>query len=264
MEMSPALKKYWPWAAGGLVGIYIVYKYVGSSSTIATTTSSGLDPAALAYQSQQNQLQAQTSVAMAQVQTQADAQTAAQNLAMSTLNAQSTVANMNAETAYNTALGSTASSVGSSIAQVIQAQSLLPATAINAAMNNNQTALQASAATAIAGINETAAITAVPAGVISSEINQQTAANKDFYTSLTNSGNQVVAANMAAMGNSTQAFGSYAAQASPLIVNSVGTSAASQVSSVATTASNAAAANASSSNAFWGSVGTIGAYALMY
>ena len=261
MEITTALKEHWPIALGATVGLYIVYKYMSGNSA---SSASGVTYGVLGYQGQQNQLQAQTSVAMAQVQTQANAQTAAQNLAMATLNAQSTVANMNAETAYNTALGSTASSVGNSIAQDIQAQSLLPAEAINAAMNNNQTALQASAATAIAGINQTAAITAVPAGVISSEINQQTAANKDFYTSLTNSGNQVVASNMAAMASTSQAFGSYAAQSSPLIVNSVGTSAASQVSSVATTASNAAAANASSSNAFWGSVGTIGAYALMY
>jgi len=261
MEITTALKEHWPIALGATVGLYVVYKYMSGNSA---SSASGVTSGALAYQGQQNQLQAQTALAMGQLQNQSDAQTAAQNLAMATLQAQSTAANIAGETAYNTSIGNTASSVAGGIAQVIQAQSILPATAINAAMNNNQTALTGAAAVAVSGINNEAAITSVPAGIINKQLDQQTQANKDFYTSLTNSGNQVVAANMSAMASSSQSFGSYAAQANPLVVNAVGTSAGNQTAAVSSTAATAAAAGGASNQSMWGTVGTIGAYALMY
>lgn len=262
MDIGESIKSHWPYVVGGLVGVYIIYKYTGASST-TTATSSGVDPNMLAYAAQQNQLQAQSSLANQQMQLQANAQQAAINLQNAQLQAQSNNATQRNEIAYNTALGSTASSIGNSIASVIQAQSALPAAAINAAMAENQTALQTSAATAIAGINANSSNIQSYGGIIQSQLNQQTQANKDFYTSLSNSGNQVVASNMAAMAATSSAYSAFA-QSNPLVVNAVGSNSASNVASVSSAASTSAAANASGTASTMGALGTIGASLLAF
>lgn len=261
MEITETLKRHWPYVLGGVAGLYLIYKYMGSSSTSSSTST--VDPNALAYAQGQSQLQAQTTLGMAQIQANSNAATAAQNLQSAQLAAQSNNATQQNEIAYNTALGSTASSVGNSIAQVIQAQSVLPAVAINSAMQENQTTLQASAATAIAGINAVPQNTAAYGSIITTQLGQQTQANKDFYTSLSNSGQQVVASNMSAMNNTMTAYDAYS-QSNPMIVNSVGSSSSSQVSSVAGAAATGAAANASGTASTMSTIGTIGAAMLMY
>jgi len=261
MLIAEELKTHWPYVVGGLVGVYVVYNYIGGGSS--ATASSGVDPNALAYANQQNQLQAQTSLASQQMQMQSDAQTAAINLQNAQLSAQSNNATQLNEIAYNTALGSTATSIGNSLASVIQAQSALPADAINAAMTDNQTALQASAATAIAGVNANSNNISAYGTIINSQFNQKTQADKDFYTSLANYGQQVVAANMSAVNNTTAAYSAFS-QSNPMIVNSVGSSSASNVASVSNAASTSAAANASGTASTMGAIGTIGAAMLMY
>lgn len=140
------LKKYAPWIVGGLVGLYVVSKFMGGG-TAPTNSSSGLSSllaqqAQVAAQNSQYQLQAsqlamQGSLQAAQIQ----AQQAAQDQA--------------ATIAYNNSLGNVAQSAGQSIAQVIAAQSMLPADAINQVVASNQTTLSAAAA---ASMQATAAL----------------------------------------------------------------------------------------------------------
>jgi hypothetical protein len=127
--MNPAtaekLKKFSPWIIGGVVGLFVLYKYAGGGS------SGGTDYAAYyAAQSAQN------------------AQAGALQLQNKQLDAAIASQNMQNQTAQIGAVGSSAATIASGIAQVIAAQSILPAQAMNAASQSNQIALASAASVA--------------------------------------------------------------------------------------------------------------------
>lgn len=133
-KLKIIVKKYWPIALGAVALWYLYTKMRGSSSAgsqaVYVPTSSGSDTSAL-----------QAQVTAAQIglaQQQSDAAIAAtqqQNVIQ-----------------YTAALGGVAQDVGSSIAQIYQAEGQLPATAIAAAASQNQTALSAAATVAATGV----------------------------------------------------------------------------------------------------------------
>ncbi len=213
--MNEETKKILPWAAGGLIGLYLVVRFMGHSSAPVDNTGAYLAAQANAsnraqqINAQLSAQQSQTSVAMAQID------------AAASVN--QTMANANL-----------AAATGQSVAQIIQAQSMLPAMAINAAMNNNQTTLTQSAQTAIAGFN------ALPKAM-DAQANQIVAASQQFNTY------------MNAAGQTQSNFSA----SMPLLVNAVGSSAAAGTTAVAGQAGRVAAANANSSGAMWSTIGTV-------
>jgi hypothetical protein len=141
-EAKEFLKKHWPLVAGGVAAVYLLYTYMGSSSS----ASSG------------NAATTQASSANTSLQSQS-------------LNNQATATAQAAEVAQTQAVGSAIGSIGSAIATTIAAQSYLPAQAINAASINNQSALMGAAMVAAQGLSSlpgdiTAASNAVSASYI--------------------------------------------------------------------------------------------------
>lgn len=203
---NPAVRKYGLWILGGVVGLYLVYKYLGNSNAAPATaaSASGFDPAYAQY-------------ALA---SQTEANNAAQAAAVT--NAQATVAETQA--------------VGSTLSQVIQAQDVLPATVINAATADSQTALQGAAQVAAAGVS------AVPGSIQASA--DAIAATEAPWSAL-------------AAGEGASTAAAY---------NMLGTTASESVraasSSAASSSSASVAANQSSSNTA-STIGTIAAIALL-
>lgn len=258
MELKEGLRKYWPWALGGVVGIYIVSKYMGGTS--ATSNAGSSYAAQLAAQSQQS---AATTLGMAQIQAQSDAGNQAANIAMAKLAADTSAQTASETIAYNNSVASVAAGAGSAIAQVIQAQSLLPATAINSAMAQNQTTLTASASTAIAGINALPqidnALTSAMNGAISEAVNN----NSAFYNSINGSVKAVTASKLSGdslatsfLNASGQAASNFAANV-PILVNGVGTSSSANVSAVAS-----GIGQPQNNSGAWQTVGQLGSAAI--
>jgi hypothetical protein len=253
MNIKEGVMKYWPWAVGGLVGIYVVSKFMGGSAATGTTGSQYA--AQLSAQAAQA---AQTSLGMAQINANTNAATNQANLDAAKLAA-------SAEVAYNNSVASVASSSGTAIAQIIAAQSIMPAHAIDSALAQGQTTLQASAAVAIAGINQVAPMDAAISSSINSAIGAAVSNNSAFYNSLdTNakaataihlSDNNLVTSYLNASG---QSFANFSGSV-PALAGAVGVSSASQVAGV----SNAAAASASNQNSsMWNAAGQVGSMAL--
>jgi hypothetical protein len=221
------LKKFSPWIIGGVVGLFVLYKYAGGGSS----GGGGADYSSYyAAQAQQNAQGAQIALANRQL----DAQIAATN-------AQN-------QTAQIGAVGSAASTIAGSIAQVIQAQSYLPATAINASAAQNQAALMASA-----GVSA-AAFGALP-GMMDAMAKETLAG----YSPLAMYGSSLIG-----LQTGVNAVGAAA-------LNGVATSANSAVTSTANSASAAASANASAANSsnqsnasMFGSLAQLGGMALMF
>ena len=135
------LKKYGLWIVGGIAGLYLVYKYMGSSGS-ASSGSSSLASQYAATLNAQNQYSAQAG----QYALQQNAQAMEYAQQTNQLNAQLAATQMQQEVAGIQAAGSTLSSV-------IGVQSALPTATINAAAAQNQQALSAAAQVASAGLS---------------------------------------------------------------------------------------------------------------
>jgi hypothetical protein len=133
--------KHWPVLAAGTVGLFIIYKYMGTgSASTSSTNTSGY--AALAQVAAQNQ---QLAAQQQQVSDQ-------YNLASQQLT-NTAQANASAAAVANTqALGGLASSIGTALSNIVASQSILPATAMNDATTAEQTALTTGAGVAAASI----------------------------------------------------------------------------------------------------------------
>lgn len=128
-------KKHWVMLAGGAVGVYVIFHYLGGSSAATTvnadgTTTTPVDNSA----SQAYALQSQQIAAQSQAASQAN------------------------EVGQTAAVGTTIGNIGSAISSVINSQSMIPAAAINAASINNQSALVSAAAVAESGNSSLAGI----------------------------------------------------------------------------------------------------------
>lgn len=222
MQIPEPVKKHWPIVVGGVVGLYLLMKYRGGSSAAQQVDNTS------AYLAQQ----ANMANNAAQISAASNAQQLAAGVQMAQINAQAGVA----QTQANAQL---AGATGQAVAGIISAQSMLPAQAINAAMADNQTALQAAAMVAVN------ANSMLP-GAMNAQANQIVATSQQFNSYLNAAGE-------------TQA--SFNANM-PLLVNAVGTSAAVGTSSIAKSAANAAQANASSSGSMWSTVGTVAMVAM--
>lgn len=137
-HIKDVLKHHWVAIAGGCVGVYVLLHYgsglFGGSRAAPVADNSALigsmiqASAASTANNQQYQL----------------SQAALANTATAQANA--------AQVAQTAAVGNVISEVGNSIGAVIQAQSLLPATAMNDATKGHQTALSSAAGVAAAGV----------------------------------------------------------------------------------------------------------------
>lgn len=132
-ETKEFLKKYWPYVIGGIVGLYIVLKYMGGSSS-----SSSSDPYT-AYMTAQTQLQAQNAQIAAQQQSESDQV----GLANAQINMQNNANYANAFNAFQTSQAAMASSLGTSVSQVITALNTPAITALQAGAIENSAALTA-------------------------------------------------------------------------------------------------------------------------
>lgn len=127
MEIVESAKKHWPYIVGGVVGLVIVFKFMGARSA-ASAPASGqtFDPAQFAAQAQQ-QLQAQQIAGNMQ-------------LAQSTLDANTQIASGKNQVAFLSAQGAVAQQIGTAAGGLIAALDLPTVTAIN-----NQAAADAQA-----------------------------------------------------------------------------------------------------------------------
>jgi hypothetical protein len=129
------LKSHWIWVVGGIAGVYVLYTYLGSSSTAATivpaatvaspaaspTTASSPEALSLQYQYQLLQTQLADDAAATQAQT---------TLAQEQLNASIVASSAAAQTAYLGQEGTVAQNIGSAYAAAVTAQAQLPAATI--------------------------------------------------------------------------------------------------------------------------------------
>lgn len=150
MDAKDAVKKYWPWMLGGVVGLYLLSRNSGSSS--GGTVVMGYSDAAYAAQAQIAAVNAQT-----QLQSEAAAREHALNLAA--LEAQTKTANDANLAAYIAAQGTAAQGVAAAASGVIGSLLAPSVAAINASAYENAAALQAGADAASAGYLAQASIT---------------------------------------------------------------------------------------------------------
>lgn len=197
MELSeitknPVIQKYGLWIVGGIVALYLVYKYVlsGNASTSANSQAQSYANylnAANQYQTQQDSINAQAT----SQQNQLNAQLAATQ-------GQQTVEGIGA--------------AGTALSQIITAQDQLPAAIVNAATADSQTALVTAAQAASAGLSAVPGSIQASADAIAAteqpwdalaqgESNGQVAAYNSLATSINNS----TAASASAASSSTNA-----------------------------------------------------------
>lgn len=132
------IKDHWPWFLGGVVGLWLISKYSGGRKTAVSAVSS------LPVATQDN------SVQLASIAAQ-------QALAQAQLDAQKQASDQAAVINYNNSVSGMASSAANSIANIIAAQSQLPASAIDSASKENQAALLSAAQVAGQGFGALAA-----------------------------------------------------------------------------------------------------------
>lgn len=232
MDIPEKYKKILPWALGGVVlFLIVVYELKKGSSSAATDAS--IDPATgvpYAVETAQQGQYASANNESAKIAIAAQAQQDASNIATAQLNA-----SINATQQQNEIQAVTA--IGETISKIDSANAIIPATAINAATNQNQAALLAAAQVAAA------ADSAVP-GVIQGAASVLAASNLPY----------------ASYGKAVANSGSVQA------INSLGSNLAQSEqasAAVSTAATNAAAARTASNNATWSTIGTVAAIALL-
>lgn len=138
------VKKHWVALSLGAVALYVVYRYMGSS-TPAASNNAGAMTAAYGQSAQAAQQAAAIGLARQTENDQA-------NIASAKLSAQSQNATEQNQVALTNAIGGSVLAIGSTIAGTLAAQSAIPAAAMAAATLSNQTALSASAGVAMTGV----------------------------------------------------------------------------------------------------------------
>lgn len=220
LEIPAIIKDNWPMAVGGIVGIYLILKFMGSkgSSTPAPVIAGGMDSTAYAAMANAN-----AAVQTAQIQAASKAaEIQAQNDAMNTQAAIINNQNNNAaQIAFVQTQGQVAQSVGSAAQGIITALELPSIQAMNSAAAQNNATLDAAAKVAESGFLSQAAIsssalqnvTALSGLVASSNQTMASAIGGNVQTAnagsqaLANTTNSVINANAQSGINSTNVLG---------------------------------------------------------
>ena len=149
MDAEDAIKKYWPWAVGAVVGVLLISRYMGGAGQ-----SSGDSSLAAFYQSQAAAAAANqaNSAAMFQAQTQRD-------VAIANLDLEKTKVRAANETQYLAAQAQMALAIGQSAAGTVNALYQPTIAALNSAAYENAAALTAGATVAAAGMTAQAVAT---------------------------------------------------------------------------------------------------------
>lgn len=228
MHLPESIKGHLPLILGGVVGLYLVSRFMGTNAAPAPSANAGDSGATAAY------YQGQAAITVANTQASAASNAMAlqaknlQNqydLATATLNANVSSANNTAQINNQLAQGQIAGQLGVASSNIIQALSNPSIAAINGAYVNNQMALQTGAAVAI-------------------------------------SGNQSVTSMINSLSGATASVGNSLAAGIVGISNAVGGSSSAQSSAAAQVAAANARANSQSSGSMWSTIGTIATIAL--
>lgn len=149
-DAGELLKKYWPWAVGGVVGLLLISRYMGGGSQ-----ASGDSSLAAFYQAQASASAQQQANAAAQMQAQTN-----RDVAMASIDLQREQVRASSESQYLAAQANMALAVGQSASGTIAALYAPSIAALNAAGYENAAALQAGATVAAAGLTAQGAATA--------------------------------------------------------------------------------------------------------
>ena len=136
--MNEAVKKYWPWAAGGVVGIIIIMRMSGGNSSSPANSNAATLAAMQAMVAQTNAQNAQISLAQ---------KAEADNMALANAKMQN-----DAGIAQINAYGNLTQALGSAISTTANAQAQVPIAAMMAASANSQAALKSAAGVAATGL----------------------------------------------------------------------------------------------------------------
>jgi hypothetical protein len=148
-ETKEFLKKYWPYLLGGVIGLYIIMKYMGSGSSSTSAApaiaSAGPDTSlqqaqlGLAAQAQQAQINAQA----AQLQAQVNAANGQLTLQSQALDVQNSANYASAFNQFQNTQANMATAIGGAASQVVTALNQPAITALQAGAYENSAALQA-------------------------------------------------------------------------------------------------------------------------
>lgn len=145
-EVTDALKQYWPYAVGGIVGLYLLAKFAGGGSApAADNTYASILAAQSAGAAANSQAQAQLEAVRAQVAAGERASQREYEVNLATLELQKNVQYAGAFNQFQQTQSAMAQSIGSSTAQIIGALNQPGIAAMNAAAYENAAAMQAAA-----------------------------------------------------------------------------------------------------------------------
>ena len=142
-DAGEILKKYWPWAVGGVVGLLLVARYMGGGNS----ASSGDSSLAAFYQAQAAASANQQAMSAQTMQAQT-----ARDVALAQIDLQKQATASASESQYLAAQAQMALAVGQSASGTIAALYAPSIAALNAAGYENAAALQAGATVAAAGL----------------------------------------------------------------------------------------------------------------
>lgn len=222
--MNEAVKKYWPWAAGGVVGIILIMRMSGGGSSASSAGSSAANYATL------QALAAQTNAQNAQILLAQKVE--ADNMALANAKMQS-----DAGIAQINAYGNLTQALGQAISTTANAQAQIPVAAMLAASANSQAALKSAAGVAATGL------AALPGSL-------------DAAADLAKASYAPIQAYGSALGQMAQGVSQTATNA----MNST----AQTAQSAAQAAGAASAADAQSTSSTMGAVASVAAIALMF
>lgn len=251
MEIIEPVKKHWPLVLGGIVGIFLVVKFVGSRSTTTTSDATYGTFNAQAYA-------AQSAAALQQSQIAANTQ-----LASDTLNANTQIAAGKNAVNWTMAQGAVALQIGNAAGNLIAALDMPTITAINSSAAADAQALRSAESIVTTGLkadaldiqNASAAMGYVTSAIGSSERSIAGAyigAQSSYATS------QAAAASAAASVSIAQANAAAAASAAQA------RAAADASAAAAKTQQAQATAQASSDSSMWSTVGEVASIAAMF
>ena len=149
-DAGEILKKYWPWAVGGVVGLLLISRYMGGGSQ-----ASGDSSLAAFYQAQAAASANQQAMSAQTMQAQT-----ARDVALAQIDLQKQATASAAESQYLAAQAQMALAVGQSASGTIAALYAPSIAALNASGYENAAALQAGATVAAAGLTAQGAATA--------------------------------------------------------------------------------------------------------
>lgn len=173
-DVKDFVKQYWPYIVGGLVGIYLLLRFSGGSSSGGGSSDYAAFMQANAQASQQNaQLQAQQAALAAQaaqaageLQLNRDALNAQISKDKATLALQQSAVYTEGFNAFQTSQAAMATAIGGSAAQVITALNQPAITAMQAAAVENAAALEAAGNVAVGSYSAQAAMQAANAATV--------------------------------------------------------------------------------------------------